>query len=82
MKTRHVWLLPPLDVGPTRQGFVLAWRRTQRLASPPTWEAQVLYVLHDDRGELRVEWIPSLYLVPVGPEPPPNARNRPPPPSR
>lgn len=63
-----MWLLPPLDVGVSMQGFVLAWRRTQRLASPPGWEAQVLYV---DRSEVaRIEWVPQTYLRPVSSERP------------
>lgn len=64
MGTRHVWLLPALDVGVPRQGYVLAWRRTVRLASPPAWEAYVVYV-DDRRGDTRIEWVPAAYLRPV-----------------
>jgi hypothetical protein len=68
MRTRHVWLLSPLDVGAPLQGFVLAWRKRARLASPPTWEAQLVYV---DRSEVtRIEWVPATYLRPVSSERP------------
>jgi len=68
VKTRHVWLLPALDVGKPLPGLVLTWRRTTRLASPPMWEAHVVYV---DRSEtIRIEWIPAVYLVPVAADPP------------
>lgn len=69
MKTRHVWLLPALDVGVARQGYVLAWRRTVRLASPPVWEAYVLYV-EEPRGSTCMEWVPAIYLRPVQSERP------------
>ncbi len=65
MKTRHVWLIPPLGVGRTRQGLVLAWRqKPAQRSSPAYWEAQVIWV--DDRtGQASIEWIPSVYLTPV-----------------
>lgn len=63
MRTRHVWLISPLDVGPPMQGLVITWRKRARLASPPVWEAQVVYV---DRAEVcRLEWVPATYLRPV-----------------
>lgn len=64
MGVRHVWLRPPLDVGRPRPGLVLTWRRTTRLASPPAWEAYVVYV-DGLREDVRVEWVPATYLVPV-----------------
>ncbi len=57
-------MLPALDVGVPRQGYVLAWRRTARLASPPVWEAYVVYV-EDRRGDTHMEWVPEIYLRPV-----------------
>ncbi|WP_148046103.1 hypothetical protein [Nocardioides marmoriginsengisoli] len=64
MRTRHVWLIPPLGVGQCRQGYVLAWRRGNR-----GHEAQVIWV--DERRDMQtVEWIPSVYLVPVRSERP------------
>lgn len=57
-------MLPALDVGLPRQGYVLSWRRTVRLASPPQWEAYVLYV-DERRGDARIEWVPETYLRPV-----------------
>lgn len=57
-------MLPALDVGLPRQGYVLAWRRSVRLSSPPVWEAYVVYV-DDRRGDTRVEWVPAIYLRPV-----------------
>lgn len=71
MRTRFVWLLPPLNVGHARQGYVLAWRQSVRTppSLEPLWEAQVLYV--DERRDMQtVEWIPSVYLVPVRSERP------------
>lgn len=68
MKTRHVWVLPVYDVGHPRQGLVLDWRQRPRLASPATWEAQVVYV--DTTGVTRVEWVASSYLRPVTSTPP------------
>lgn len=68
-RTRHVWLLPALDVGRPKQGLVLTWRRVVRLASPPTWEALVLYV-DEPREDARLEWIPAQYLRPVESERP------------
>lgn len=63
VRTRHVWMLPALDVGVPAQGLVLAWRKRARLASPPIWEAYVVYV---DRSEVtRLEWVPATYLRPV-----------------
>lgn len=63
-RTRHVWLVPPLGVGRTRQGYVLAWRQKPQRTAPPFWEAQVIWV--DDRtGQASIEWIPSVYLTPV-----------------
>lgn len=64
MKTRHVILKPPLDVGQPTEGYVLAWRQTQRLASPPMWEAYVVSV-DERRGTTKVEWVPAVYLEPV-----------------
>jgi hypothetical protein len=75
VKTRHVWMLPVLDVGLPRQGFVLAWRRTTRLAAPPAWEAFVLYV-DERRGDTRIEWVPAIYLSPVLSERPQQADAR------
>lgn len=57
-------MISPLDVGPPRQGYVLTWRRTVRLASPPAWEAYILYV-DDRREDARFEWVPAEYLRPV-----------------
>jgi hypothetical protein len=69
VKTRHVWLLPALEVGPPKQGYVLTWRRVVRLASPPSWEAYVLYV-DERREDARIEWVPAAYLRPVESERP------------
>ncbi|WP_148046010.1 hypothetical protein [Nocardioides marmoriginsengisoli] len=75
MKTRHVWMLPPLDVGLPRQGLVLTWRRRVVNASPPMWEAYVLWI-DERREEARVEWVPASYLQPVESEAPLAGRQR------
>lgn len=43
---------------------MITWRRTVRLASPPAWEAYILYV-DDRREDARFEWVPAEYLRPV-----------------
>lgn len=72
-RTRHVWLLPALDVGEPEQGLVLTWRRRVRMASPPTWEALVLHI-DERREDSRIEWIPASYLQPVESDPPRSTR--------
>jgi hypothetical protein len=57
-------MLPLLDVGLPQQGYVLAWRQTARLSTPPAWEAYVMFV--DERhGDARIEWVPATCLRPV-----------------
>ncbi len=73
MKVRHVWLIPPMGVGETKPGLVLTWRRRVQQASPPTWEAYVVFV-DERREDVRVEWVPSVYLVPARSEKPPAGR--------
>lgn len=65
MATRHVLMRPPLDVGQPRQGLVVSWRKRPSTGpSPPFWEAFVAHV--DERtGDLRVEWVPAVYLQPI-----------------
>jgi hypothetical protein len=62
MRTRHVWLIPALNVGPELPGFVMGWRQTARKASTAIWEAHVVYV--DRAGATRIEWVPAMYLRP------------------
>lgn len=57
-------MLPALDVGLARQGYVLTWRKVPRMAGPAMWEAYVLYV-DERRGDTHMEWVPATYLRPV-----------------
>lgn len=74
MGTRHVWLIPPLGVGECRQGYVLAWRQSKRTppALEPLWEAHVIWADERRGGHVTIEWIPSVYLVPVSSSKPPS----------
>ena len=52
-----------------RQGLVVTWRRVQRGASPPSWQALVVVV--DDRSErAEAQWFFATELEPVPSDPP------------
>lgn len=68
-RNRHVWVRPPLGRPGAKQGLVVTWRRMQRGASPPGWQALVVVV--DDRFEAtRIEWFWDTELEPVHSKPP------------
>lgn len=66
---RHVWVRPPLGRSGARPGVVITWRRVQKGAAQPTWQAYVLVV--DPRFETTTgDWFYATELVPVRSDPP------------
>jgi hypothetical protein len=64
-RIRHVWVRPAYGVGQAKPGLVIAWRKLEKQASPPQWQARV--VVFDERDEtVTISWVYASELEPVG----------------
>lgn len=67
--TRFVWVRSPLGRTGAKPGLVTKWRKVQRGASPPAWQAYV--VSYDERFDgVDGAWFYATELEPVKSQPP------------
>lgn len=72
-RVRHVWVRPAYGVGTAKPGLVIGWRKVERQASPPQWQARV--VVFDEGDEsVTIRWHYALELVPIDSPQPPSAK--------